>query len=206
MLLVTVNEQTMVPFVSTQLQNLDLALALAKRGNLPGAEALIGQNFERLFASGQFKEAAEAAAESPQACLRVNVCMSHANWVHWAACGSGQLPASCTVIPLTAAVRVAPAQCPSLHILGRLSAASHHVTLHNLKLTSLQGSLRTKETVDRFKAVPAQPGQTSPLLTYFGTLLTRGKLNAYESVELSMLVLQQNRKQLLDNWLREVRP
>ena len=59
--------------------------------------------------------------------------------------------------------------------------------------------------MDRFKAVPAQPGQTSPLLTYFGTLLTRGKLNAYESVELSMLVLQQNRKNLLDNWLKEVR-
>ena len=70
MLLVTVNEQTMVPFVSTQLQNLDLALAIAKRGNLPGAEALIGQNFERLFAGGQFKEAAEAAAESPQVGLK----------------------------------------------------------------------------------------------------------------------------------------
>lgn len=66
----TVNEQTMVPFVSQQLNNLELALALAKRGNLPGAEALVGQNFDRLFASGQFKEAAEAAAESPQvSCL-----------------------------------------------------------------------------------------------------------------------------------------
>ena len=67
MLLATVNEQTMVPFVSQQLNNLDLALALAKRGNLPGAESLVGQNFERLFANGQFKEAAEAAAESPKA-------------------------------------------------------------------------------------------------------------------------------------------
>ena len=65
-LLATVNEQTMVPFVSQQLNNLDLALSLAKRGNLPGAEALVGQNFERLFANGQYKEAAEAAAESPQ--------------------------------------------------------------------------------------------------------------------------------------------
>ena len=65
-LLATVNEGTMVPFVSQQLGNLELALALAKRGNLPGAEALVGQNFERLFAAGQFKEAAEAAAESPQ--------------------------------------------------------------------------------------------------------------------------------------------
>ncbi len=57
----------MVPFVSGQLGNLELALALARRSNLPGAEALVGQNFERLFAGGQFKEAAEAAAESPQA-------------------------------------------------------------------------------------------------------------------------------------------
>lgn len=56
----------MVPFVSQQLNNLDLALALAKRGNLPGAESLVGQQFERLFQSGQYKEAAEAAAESPQ--------------------------------------------------------------------------------------------------------------------------------------------
>jgi clathrin heavy chain len=61
-----VNEATLVPFVSQQLNNLDLALALAKRGNLPGAEGLIGQQFERLFSAGQYKEAAEAAAESPQ--------------------------------------------------------------------------------------------------------------------------------------------
>jgi len=56
----------MVPFVSQQLNNLDLALSMAKRGNLPGAEGLIAQQFERLFAAGQHKEAAECAAESPQ--------------------------------------------------------------------------------------------------------------------------------------------
>jgi hypothetical protein len=65
------------------------------------------------------------------------------------------------------------------------------------------GALRKPETVERFKQVPAQPGQTSPLLQYFGTLLTRGKLNAYESVELSKLVLAQNKKHLLDNWMRD---
>ncbi len=64
--------------------------------------------------------------------------------------------------------------------------------------------MRTKETIDKFKAVPPVPGQTSPLLVYFGTLLTKGRLNAYESVELSLLVLSQNKKHLLDNWLREV--
>lgn len=73
-------------------------------------------------------------------------------------------------------------------------------------MSSLQGALRTKDTIDKFKAVPPVPGQTSPLLVYFGTLLTKGRLNAYESVELSLLVLSQNKKHLLDNWLREVRP
>ena len=69
-----------------------------------------------------------------------------------------------------------------------------------------QGVLRTKETIDRFKSVAPTPGQTSPLLVYFGTLLTRGKLNVFESAELAQLVLSQNKKHLLDNWLKEVRP
>lgn len=48
-----------------------------------------------------------------------------------------------------------------------------------------------------------QAGQTPPLLQYFGTLLTRGKLNAFESLELSRLVVNQNKKNLLENWLAE---
>ncbi len=74
-LLATVNEQTMVPFVSQQLGNLELALAIARRGNLPGAEPLVIQNFDRLFAQGQYKEAAEAAAESPM--VRDSACSPH---------------------------------------------------------------------------------------------------------------------------------
>ncbi len=65
-----VNEASIVGFVSQQLNNLPLALALAKRGNLPGAENLIGQQFEQLLKNSQFKEAAECAAESPQGLLR----------------------------------------------------------------------------------------------------------------------------------------
>ena len=128
MLLGTVNEEALVPFVSQQLQNLDLAMALAKRGNLPGAEGLVVQQFQRLYAEGKYKEAAELAADSPQ------------------------------------------------------------------------GALRTKETIEAFKRVPAQPGQTSPLLVYFGTILTKSALNPLESVELGRLVMGQNKKQLLDNW------
>jgi clathrin heavy chain len=127
-LLGTVNEEALVPFVSQQLQNLDLAMALAKRGNLPGAEGLVVQQFQRLYAAGQYKEAAELAADSPQ------------------------------------------------------------------------GVLRTGETIESFKRVPAQPGQTSPLLVYFGTILTKSALNPLESVELGRLVMAQNKKQLLDNW------
>ena len=127
----TVNEATMVPFVSQQLQNMDLALALAQRGNLPGAEQLVVPKFESLFAMGNYKAAAELAAASPQSILR------------------------------------------------------------------------TQQTVQKFMSAPPQPGQQPPLLQYFGVLLTKGKLNAFESVELARLVLSQNKKQLLEAWLGE---
>lgn len=130
-LLGSVAESALVPFVSQQLQNVDLALALARRGNLPGADGLVVQAFQRMVAEGRYKEAAEAAADSPQ------------------------------------------------------------------------GVLRTPETVETFKRVAVQPGQTSPLLIYFGTILTKSSLNAFESVELGRLVLAQGKKPLLDNWWRE---
>lgn len=53
------------------------------------------------------------------------------------------------------------------------------------------------------QSVPVQAGQTPPLLQYFGTLLTKGKLNSFESLELSRLVVNQNKKNLLENWLAE---
>ncbi|XP_058100764.1 clathrin heavy chain 2-like isoform X2 [Magnolia sinica] len=130
-LLATVNEAAIVPFVSGQLNNLELAVNLAKRGNLPGAENLVVQRFQELFSQTKYKEAAELAAESPQ------------------------------------------------------------------------GILRTPDTVAKFQSVPVQAGQTPPLLQYFGTLLTKGKLNAFESLELSRLVVNQNKKNLLENWLAE---
>lgn len=67
----------------------------------------------------------------------------------------------------------------------------------------LQGILRTPDTIRRFQSVPAQPGQTSPLLQYFGILLDQGQLNKFESLELCRPVLQQGRKQLLEKWLKE---
>ncbi|KAJ0021343.1 hypothetical protein Pint_32516 [Pistacia integerrima] len=130
-LLATVNDTTIIPFVSGQLKNLELAVSLAKRGNLPGTENLVVQRFQELFSEAKYKEAAELAAESPQ------------------------------------------------------------------------GLLRTPETVAKFQSIPVQGGQPPPLLQYFGTLLTKGKLTAFESLELSRLVVNQNKKNLLENWLAE---
>ncbi|KAF7124099.1 hypothetical protein RHSIM_Rhsim12G0072800 [Rhododendron simsii] len=53
------------------------------------------------------------------------------------------------------------------------------------------------------RSVPVQAGQTTPLLQYFGALWTKGKLNAFESLELSQLVVNQDKKNLLENWLGE---
>ena len=77
------------------------------------------------------------------------------------------------------------------------------LTFSGYHLLSLQGILRTPQTIQRFQQVPAQAGSTSPLLQYFGILLDQGQLNKYESLELCRPVLQQGRKQLLEKWLKE---
>uniref|UniRef100_A0A5F8H8F9 Clathrin heavy chain n=1 Tax=Monodelphis domestica TaxID=13616 RepID=A0A5F8H8F9_MONDO len=66
-----------------------------------------------------------------------------------------------------------------------------------------KGVLRTSDTIRKFQSVPAQAGQASPLLQYFGILLDQGQLNRSESLELCRPVLQQGRKQLLEKWLKE---
>lgn len=68
---------------------------------------------------------------------------------------------------------------------------------------SPQGFLRTPETIERFKAIPQQQGQLSLILQYFGMLLDKGKLNQHETLELARPVLAQNRKHLLEKWMKE---
>ncbi|CAL5416244.1 unnamed protein product [Camellia sinensis] len=84
-----------------------------------------------------------------------------------------------------------------------LFAKTKYKEAAELAAESPQGILRTSDTVAKFQSVPVQARQTPPLLQYFGTLLTRGKLNAFESLELSRLVVNQNKKNLLENWLAE---
>ncbi|XP_045454128.1 clathrin heavy chain [Melitaea cinxia] len=128
---VTVEEDSIVPYINTVLQNPELALRLAVRNNLAGAEDLFVRKFNMLFTNGQYGEAAKVAAMAPR------------------------------------------------------------------------GILRTPQTIQRFQQVPTQPGQTSPLLQYFGILLDQAQLNKFESLELCRPVLLQGRKQLLEKWLKE---
>ncbi|CAM9096095.1 unnamed protein product [Lampetra planeri] len=125
---VCVEEENIIPYITNVLQNPDLALRLAVRNNLAGAEELFARKFNNLFAAGNYSEAAKVAANAPK------------------------------------------------------------------------GILRTPDTIRRFQSVPTQPGQTSPLLQYFGILLDQGQLNKFESLELCRPVLQQGRKQLLEKW------
>jgi clathrin heavy chain len=68
---------------------------------------------------------------------------------------------------------------------------------------SPNGLLRTPATIQRFQQIPAQPGTPPPVFQYFSVLLERGRLNAMESIELSKPMLQQNRTDMLEKWLKE---
>lgn len=128
-LAVEISTSQIVPYVLNKLSNVNVALIMAKRGGLPGADDLLQKQFETLIAQGDFQNAAKVAASSSQ--------------------------------------------------------------------------LRNSNTINRLKNAQAVPGAISPLLLYFSTLLDNGKLNKDETIELARPVLQQNRKQLFEKWLKE---
>ena len=128
---VSVDETTIIPYLLQNPANSQLALKLASRAGLPGADNLYAQQFEQLMASGQYTEAAKIAANSPR------------------------------------------------------------------------GFLRTPQTTARFQGLPSHGTGLTPHLQYFGTLLDKGPLNKVETLELGRLVLQQNRKHLIEKWLNE---
>lgn len=65
------------------------------------------------------------------------------------------------------------------------------------------GSLRTPETIAKFKSAPADESGRSVLLIYFQTLLDRGKLNQIEAVELGMQLVAKNSVNVMEKWLKE---
>jgi len=68
-LFVSADENTIVPYVLESHGN-ELAIKLASRAGLPGADNLYEQRFEQLFSTGNFQEAAKVAANSPRGFLR----------------------------------------------------------------------------------------------------------------------------------------
>ncbi|XP_031626187.1 clathrin heavy chain [Contarinia nasturtii] len=67
---VTVDEEQIIPYITNVLQNTDLALRMAVRNNLSGAEDLFVQRFNALFQNAQYAEAAKVAALAPKGILR----------------------------------------------------------------------------------------------------------------------------------------
>ena len=63
---VSVDENTIVPYILHTLNNTDLAFKLASRGGLPGADDLYLQQFHSLFSMGQYNDAIRVAANSPR--------------------------------------------------------------------------------------------------------------------------------------------
>jgi clathrin heavy chain len=66
---VSVEEDNIIQYINNTLQNPELALRMASRNNLPGAEDLFVRKFNTLFQNQQYSEAAKVAASAPKACL-----------------------------------------------------------------------------------------------------------------------------------------
>lgn len=86
---------------------------------------------------------------------------------------------------------------------GQLVQMGDFVAAAKLAARSPKGMLRTLRTIEVLKSVSVSPGQSSPLLQYFSILLEKGALNKHESIELARPVLSQNKKSLLEKWLKE---
>lgn len=63
---VSVEEDNIIQYITNTLQNPDLALRMASRNNLPGAEDLFVRKFNQLFQDSQYSEAAKVAASAPK--------------------------------------------------------------------------------------------------------------------------------------------
>ncbi|WVQ80099.1 hypothetical protein IAT38_002200 [Cryptococcus sp. DSM 104549] len=67
---VSVDENTIVPYIQQSLNNPELAIKLATRAGLPGADHMIQQQYQVYIQNGQYGEAAKVAANSPRGLLR----------------------------------------------------------------------------------------------------------------------------------------
>eukprot|EP01130_Rhizamoeba_saxonica_P017072 TRINITY_DN8112_c0_g1_i1.p1 TRINITY_DN8112_c0_g1~~TRINITY_DN8112_c0_g1_i1.p1 ORF type:complete len:1694 (-),score=438.93 TRINITY_DN8112_c0_g1_i1:54-5135(-) len=66
----SVNDNVLIPHIMSQLQDIPLAMSLACRANLPGADDLFKQQFAQLWQQKRYNEAGKVAADSPKHVLR----------------------------------------------------------------------------------------------------------------------------------------
>ena len=165
-----------MPYICKQLNNYELALRLAVKNNLPGAH-----------------RRPPLTSHCPFAFLdRLGIAFIRRDPPHSAH------PPSLGVSPPSAG-----AELLFMQQFNNLMNQMDFKGAAKLAAESPQQVLRTNDTIARFQAAPAQPGQPSPILTYFGMLLEKGKLNATESLELAKPVIQQGKQQLLQKWIGE---
>eukprot|EP00762_Andalucia_godoyi_P000608 ANDGO_05236.mRNA.1 Clathrin heavy chain len=69
-LTIAVDDNNLVPYVKGTLNNLDLAIRLAKRADLPGADDVFVGQFSRLLQEGRIQEAIQMAISAPGGILR----------------------------------------------------------------------------------------------------------------------------------------
>ena len=67
---VSVDEQNIVPYITSTLDDVSLARRIASKNKLSGADDLFKAEFTRLFGSGSLREAAQIAAQSPGTSIR----------------------------------------------------------------------------------------------------------------------------------------
>ncbi|KXJ91379.1 clathrin heavy chain [Microdochium bolleyi] len=69
-LFVTVDESNMINYLLQNPANTEIAVKMASRAGLPGADQLYQRQFEQMFNSGDYENAAKIAANSPRGFLR----------------------------------------------------------------------------------------------------------------------------------------
>ncbi|CCJ29399.1 unnamed protein product [Pneumocystis jirovecii] len=86
---VSIDESNIIFYILNNLNDISLAIKIASRASLPGAQDLYKQQFDTLFAMGNYQEAAKIAANSPMGVLRTPHTIEQFKQV---SVESGQLP------------------------------------------------------------------------------------------------------------------
>ncbi|EDV28520.1 uncharacterized protein TRIADDRAFT_18730, partial [Trichoplax adhaerens] len=86
---------------------------------------------------------------------------------------------------------------------NQLFDSGEYVAAAKIAVSAPKGVLRTSQTIQRFQQ--HIPRTTTALAIYFDVLLRQGKLNRYESLELSKRLIHTGKNQALEHWLKQAK-